>query len=399
MKRRIIKILALISVLFTSLAVYGQGFSLYLPLLWNSYYNPAYTAIDGHHQVNSGGQLNYYDMPHDMYNGFVSADVALGNKVTGGYISGFGLYAITDNVGDGTSNLMYQVNQFGGRVAAGVNLGKQTEFNVGLSSSIRTVNINPGMLVFGDQLDPYLGKVTGGSMILSDDLMEQKPVATVGFGFNLRHDFNRNYNQWYNTQVLDLGFAISNLGTSQLPESTSNDIFGVTSEYNILVDAKYYSQLFLVNPNVVIPVTTYLHYEQRASMKNAQVGAIGNLHGIVAGFSLRFDQYDIGKVNTSVFHLGYVPPSNSWAFNYSVGIPRSDKGLAFNSNSHEFILTFTLERKNKNGNFRNSKNRQNYRKRTTPCLQNISDRPKEICPSCDNNWLNQSNLKKSNANR
>lgn len=378
--------------------IQGNDFTMYQPTVWGTYYNPAAVGLLDGIQINSGFQRNYMQLPSLMRTYYASADYGFCNDKEKIGLGGFGFYVIDDQQGE----TIFKTNEFGASISMKVNVLEKGELLLGLAPKVYLFSIDRDKMILGDQLDPYWGQVLAVSPTLSDNLLENKAIFDMSWGIYFRNDFNRSSAGWYRDKVLDIGFAMHHFPPADKSLLSSYNYSGVEKQLSTKMTLliKYYQPIFFWGSNSIIAMNPFLLYEQQAGSRNLQMGINANWLGLIVGTSFRDQQFDIGAISTLAFHVGYVFAGERddyrLAINYSYAPAVYKNNISTGNQSHELLLTYSLRRCG-----RKRKSNKYYPRNTQPInaypnslLDKIHKKPKDICPECDNNWINNNNLKK-----
>lgn len=385
-----------------NMPVFSQDFTLYQPLVWSAYLNPATVGIDETHQCTSGFQKNYWAMPAAFNTYFVSADFSLKKNKQALKMGGVGMYIITDKLGES----MYKTNKFGLQYSVYVNVFSKGELRAGLGVNYSFLSIDPDRLVFADQLDPYKGQIFDVSEFFPAKLLEKNNYFDLTSGIYFRNDFNNSSKVWYNKKVLDLGFTIHHFYRSEhsLLQLADNAGFGEVLPQKMSLFAKYYCPILFWGPNITLAANPYVLLEKQGPMQNLYYGTSFNFSGLVLGASLRNQQFEKGKISTTAFHFGYVysmpKKHDNLAINYTFALPSYNGSVYLGNHCHEISLTYLIHTNSKSVERRYGQRPTKVQEPcSNACLEKINDRPSDVCPDCDNNWRFKNNLKKSDAKR
>lgn len=340
--------LVIACIIFTVTPLWSQDFATHNPMDLESYMNPALVAVDGYDSFTSGVQHNYMDMP-SLYNTFALADISLSKKKRfqenpkyryGSFINGIGVYAMNNVFATNLlGNSIYDYSQLGVSISSGLYLSRRSQLNLGLTFQCINQKLNASQLTFGDQLDPYWGKISETSSFELD--VNPKPIFNVGFGLNYNHHFG--YAKSVD-KTLDLNASVLFHGADSEDfiytgvSGTGIKRFSFSAKYNFKMFSSIYGDLFYFQP--------YIHYEYNQNSELKQMGVLCySDFGLKAGYSFAVDfiEFKRLRLNSHFFHLGYEWKCD-WgkiSTSYTFVAPGGQNNIALKSNCNELSLKLT----------------------------------------------------------
>ena len=89
-------------------------------------------------------------------------------------------------------------------------------------------------------------------------------------------------------------------------------------------------------------IRSYYVWEQQGEFKNLQLGTNFEIDRVLAGFSVRTQQFEISNLSSMIFNLGLFPDvQNNLRISYSLDVPVYN-GLMNRNFSHEITISYLI---------------------------------------------------------